>query len=114
MKLVANAPSCFNQTVSPTNPEFLAKFPDMVFQFAAGEQGPVNRGLDYQHCKGCLRCVAVCPVQALTAVKEREWPEKPYALPNQSLITADIPMEASGANSWMSSEAQETERRIEE
>ena len=43
--------------------------PDMVFQFEKGEykgrEAMVNKGLDYHHCKGCLRCVDVCPVNAL-------------------------------------------------
>lgn len=43
--------------------------PDMVFQFKKGiykdRQMMVNSGLDYYHCKGCLRCVSVCPTQAL-------------------------------------------------
>ena len=41
----------------------------MVFQFAPGtyrgKNCMVNRGLDYYHCKGCLRCVEVCPKEAL-------------------------------------------------
>ena len=35
----------------------------------------MNRGLDYHYCKGCLRCVAVCPVNALVAGVEAEHPE---------------------------------------
>ena len=45
--------------------------PDMVFQFAPGtyrgKNCMVNRGLDYYHCKGCLRCVEVCPHQRTRA-----------------------------------------------
>jgi pyruvate ferredoxin oxidoreductase gamma subunit len=37
---------------------------------ARGEDGgPV---IDYEHCKGCLVCVAVCPPHAIHAVPERE------------------------------------------
>jgi pyruvate ferredoxin oxidoreductase gamma subunit len=28
--------------------------------------------IDYDHCKGCLVCVAVCPPHAIRAVPERE------------------------------------------
>jgi pyruvate ferredoxin oxidoreductase gamma subunit len=30
--------------------------------------------IDYDHCKGCLVCVAVCPAHAIRAVPEREEP----------------------------------------
>ena len=60
--------------------------PDMVFQFAKGEYNGremmVNKGLDYYHCKGCLRCVDVCPVNALVKGLEAEHPDKKYFLPN--------------------------------
>lgn len=29
--------------------------------------------IDYDHCKGCMVCVAVCPPHAIRAVPEREW-----------------------------------------
>jgi pyruvate ferredoxin oxidoreductase gamma subunit len=29
-------------------------------------------GIDYQYCKGCLKCVEICPVKALTEQKERD------------------------------------------
>ena len=32
----------------------------------------INEGLDYTHCKGCLRCVDVCPTGALVSGQERE------------------------------------------
>lgn len=38
-----------------------------------GRPGMVLRGIDYQYCKGCLRCVEVCPNEALTT--ERDEPE---------------------------------------
>jgi pyruvate ferredoxin oxidoreductase gamma subunit len=28
------------------------------------------RGIDYQYCKGCLKCVEVCPTEALTTLRE--------------------------------------------
>ncbi len=28
--------------------------------------------IDYDHCKGCLVCVAMCPPHAISAVPERE------------------------------------------
>lgn len=30
------------------------------------------RGIDYQYCKGCLKCVEVCPVEALVSMAETE------------------------------------------
>jgi pyruvate ferredoxin oxidoreductase gamma subunit len=48
----------------------------MVFEFAEDEKGKRNsfmRGVDYDYCKGCLRCVRICPVDALTAEVETEY-----------------------------------------
>ncbi len=49
--------------------------PDMVFRFRPGVfkgmDTMVNHGPDYQYCKGCLRCVNVCPTQALTKGEEK-------------------------------------------
>lgn len=48
--------------------------PDMVFTFKEGEynnrRAMINCGPDYRYCKGCLRCVEVCPTQALVAKRE--------------------------------------------
>lgn len=48
--------------------------PDMVFQFErvtlGGKTMAVNRGPNYRYCKGCLRCVKVCPTAALTREEE--------------------------------------------
>lgn len=47
----------------------------MVFEFAEDEKGKRNsfmRGVDYDYCKGCLRCVRICPVNALTAEVETD------------------------------------------
>lgn len=48
--------------------------PDMVFVFKEGEylgkRAMINQGPNYQYCKGCLRCVEICPTQALVAVRE--------------------------------------------
>lgn len=48
--------------------------PDMVFRFEPGvykgKEMMVNKGPVYQYCKGCLRCVSVCPVAALTKEEE--------------------------------------------
>lgn len=44
--------------------------PDMVFTFVEGEfnkrKTMINCGPDYTYCKGCLRCVQICPTNALT------------------------------------------------
>ena len=45
----------------------------------------VNMGLDYHHCKGCLRCVDVCPTNALVAGLEREHPNKKWFVRNKSI-----------------------------
>ncbi len=52
--------------------------PDYCFKFVSkedtksGKMQKYNVGLDYQYCKGCLRCVDVCPVEALTEELEAE------------------------------------------
>ena len=30
------------------------------------------QGIDYQYCKGCLKCVVACPTDALTEAREKE------------------------------------------
>lgn len=48
--------------------------PDMVFTFREGEyqnrRTMMNQGPNHQYCKGCLRCVEICPTQALVSKKE--------------------------------------------
>ncbi|WP_343210662.1 2-oxoacid:acceptor oxidoreductase family protein [Anaerolentibacter hominis] len=91
--------------------------PDMVFQFKPGEYkgkpAMVNMGLDYYHCKGCLRCVEVCPTNALVMGKEREHPDKTHFLRNQDLVVDHLDYERTGANSWVTSESYTDERRID-
>ncbi len=91
--------------------------PDMVFQFKKGEykgrEMMVNQGLDYYHCKGCLRCVDVCPVNALVRGVEAEHPNKEYFLPNQELLRRPDYYEEAGADGYITSESYLTEQRME-
>lgn len=86
--------------------------PDMVYQFVPGEfrgrPSMVNLGPDYHHCKGCLRCVEVCPTDALTVGLEREHDIKKTHVRNQHLIVDQMEFEHVGANSWMRSESETT------
>ena len=91
--------------------------PDMVFQFLPGEYhgkpSMMNRGLDYHHCKGCLRCVDVCPTEALIAAKESEHPNKRWFVRNKDLITDDLDFEPAGADPWVTSESYLDEKRVD-
>ena len=91
--------------------------PDMVFQFTRGEyrQRPtmMNRGLDYHHCKGCLRCVDVCPTEALVAGREAEHPEKKWFVRNKDLIAENIDFEPAGADPTVTGEAYLDEKRVD-
>lgn len=91
--------------------------PDMVFQFSKGEykgrEMMVNQGLDYYHCKGCLRCVDVCPVNALVRGVEAEHPNKEYFMPNQELLRMPEYYEEAGPDGYITSESYLTEKRME-
>ena len=90
--------------------------PDMVFQFQKGEfkgrEMMINKGLDYYHCKGCLRCVDVCPVQALVSGVEAEHPGKEYFMPNQELLRSPGNYEKAGPDGYVTSESYLTEQRM--
>lgn len=91
--------------------------PDMVFQFKPGEykgkKAMVNCGLDYHHCKGCLRCVDVCPTNALVCGMEREHPKRKWAVRNKDLIVKHMEFEEAGANSWVTSDSYLEEQRMD-
>lgn len=91
--------------------------PDMVFQFRKGTyQGKemmVNVGLDYYHCKGCLRCVQVCPTEALVRGLEAEHPDKKWFLPNQELLRRPEYYEKTGADGYITSESYLTEKQMD-
>lgn len=91
--------------------------PDMVFQFANGEYkgrpSMLNIGLDYHHCKGCLRCVDVCPTGALVTGKENEHPDKKWFVRNKDLITDNLDFEPQGADPWITSESYLDEKRVD-
>lgn len=91
--------------------------PDMVFQFVPGEfrgkPSPVNRGLDYRHCKGCLRCVDVCPTGALVSGKESEHSQKRWHVRNKDIIAESIDFDYEGADPWITSEAYMDEKRVD-
>ena len=73
----------------------------------------VNQGLDYYHCKGCLRCVDVCPVNALVRGVEAEHPDKSYFLPNKELLRNPEYYEKTGPDGYITSESYLTEKRME-
>lgn len=91
--------------------------PDMVFQFTPGEYrdkpAMMNRGLDYHHCKGCLRCVDVCPTGALVTGKEQEHPDKKWFVRNKDLIVKDLDFEPAGADPWITGESYLDEKRVD-
>lgn len=91
--------------------------PDMVFQFEPGiykdKPGMVNTGLDYYHCKGCLRCVEVCPTGALVKALEKDYPEKPWFVPNKDLLPDSLTYEKTGPNSWITSDSYLDEKRVD-
>lgn len=91
--------------------------PDMVFQFEKGvyrdKEMMVNTGLDYTHCKGCLRCVDVCPVNALVTGVEREHPYLKWNKNNKDIITNDFQYDKVGANSYVTSESYLQEKRVD-
>ena len=88
--------------------------PDMVFQFIMGEwrgkRTMINSGLDYHHCKGCLRCVDVCPTGALVAGSERENEAPAHFMRNKDLIVDRLTFEVAGADSTVTSEAYLSEK----
>lgn len=75
--------------------------PDVVFQFENQE----NLGADYHHCKGCLRCVEICPTDALTEGLERDHDIWKNHVRNRELIVDKMKFEDVGSNSWMESES---------
>ncbi len=91
--------------------------PDMVFQFVKGEYKNrptmMNRGLDYHHCKGCLRCVDVCPTEALVAGKESEHPNKKWFVRNKDLIVSSLDFDPAGADPWITGESYLDEKRVD-
>lgn len=90
--------------------------PDMVFQFSRGEYNGkemmVNQGLDYYHCKGCMRCVDVCPVNALVRGLEADNPQKKYFMQNQDMLRVPDYYVEAGPDGYITSEAHFTEKRI--
>lgn len=91
--------------------------PDMVFQFQKGEyrgrEMMINKGLDYYHCKGCMRCVNVCPVQALVSGREERHTDKKYFMPNQELVRTPVYYRKAGPDGYITSESFLTEKRME-
>lgn len=91
--------------------------PDMVFQFAKGiykgKEMMVNQGLDYYHCKGCLRCVDICPVNALVRGEEAKHTKKENFVPNRELIRMPKYYEDAGADGYITSESYLTEKRMD-
>ncbi|WP_250277491.1 2-oxoacid:acceptor oxidoreductase family protein [[Clostridium] colinum] len=82
--------------------------PDMAFQFVKGEykgkESMVNLGIDYHHCKGCMRCVNICPVNALKSCLEKDVDIFKNHIRNKDLIVDKLEFENVGANSFVTSE----------
>ena len=90
--------------------------PDYVFQFMPGiykeKKCMVNMGPDYAHCKGCLRCVKICPTNALVMALEKDYPDKPYDQSNKNLLTSQFAYTKHGADASITGESYLTEKQV--
>lgn len=65
--------------------------PDFCFVWELkADGGPELKGIDYQYCKGCQKCVVVCPVDAIKPVAEGDL--------GQDLTAQKVFPEVSGAS----------------
>ena len=74
----------------------------------------VNAGPDYKHCKGCLRCVEICPTNALVEGLERDYDVSSMHVRNKDLIVEHMDFDEVGANSWVTSESFSEEKHVNE
>lgn len=44
------------------------------------------KGIDYQYCKGCLKCVQACPVEALTPLREEIGFAEDHRVPHKFIL----------------------------
>lgn len=88
----------------------------MVFQFVKGEykgkESMVNLGIDYHHCKGCMRCTEICPTGALECHLEREVDTVKNHIRNKDLILDKLDFEKVGASSFVNSESYKEDTNI--
>jgi len=47
------------------------------------------QGIDYQYCKGCLKCVVACPTEALTSERETDGYHEEHRVPHRFQLAAD-------------------------
>lgn len=64
-------------------------------------EAPKLKGIDYQYCKGCQKCVAVCPVEALTPTLESEIPEKEHQFKLFPNSKGHYPLERPAETDWI-------------
>ncbi|MFD0713477.1 2-oxoacid:acceptor oxidoreductase family protein [Paenibacillus sp. GCM10027626] len=48
-----------------------------------GRQQMFLQGIDYQYCKGCLKCVVACPTEALSDARETDGYGESHRVPHQ-------------------------------
>ncbi len=71
--------------------------PDYCFVWKTDANGaPDLQGIDYQYCKGCQKCVTVCPVEALVPTRE----EDISLSERQNKISPEISQLALNSSSW--------------
>ncbi|MFD2672663.1 2-oxoacid:acceptor oxidoreductase family protein [Marinicrinis sediminis] len=52
-----------------------------------GRQQMFLQGIDYQYCKGCLKCVVACPTEALSSERETEGYGEANRVPHRFSLT---------------------------
>ncbi|MEG0578644.1 MAG: 2-oxoacid:acceptor oxidoreductase family protein [Niameybacter sp.] len=90
--------------------------PEMALVFGEGEykgkQQMVNEGVNYHYCKGCLRCVEICPTDALTEANERNLDVWAMHVPYKDFIQQHVEFEDMGSNSIVDAESGVTNATI--
>ena len=77
-----------------------------------GKESMVNLGIDYHHCKGCMRCTEICPTGALECHLEREVDTVKNHIRNKDLILDKLDFEKVGASSFVNSESYKEDTNI--